>query len=141
MYFKIDKKNRVILQIADKFAEDLEHDNVTTFRTETEPTVADDEALYFNPKTKAFYTEKVEATEEQKEKAETFKNAREQKEKALKWLTDNDWKINKRALGEWEETDERWLAYLADRAKARADYDSAEAALAALEAPSETEKK
>jgi hypothetical protein len=31
------------------------------------------------------------------------------------WLTDNDWKVNKVFLGEWEETDERWLQYLKER--------------------------
>jgi hypothetical protein len=31
------------------------------------------------------------------------------------WLTENDWKVNKVFLGEWEETDERWLQYLKER--------------------------
>jgi hypothetical protein len=30
-------------------------------------------------------------------------------------------------LGEWSEDDERWTSYLADRAKARADIDAADA--------------
>ena len=129
MYIKIDDKNRVIMRIVDKFAEGLEHDNVTTFRTDKEPTTANGEMLFFNPQTKTFYTEKVEVTEEQNERANTIANARLQKANALKWLSDNDWKVNKRMLGEWADDDERWIAYLDGRANARADIDEADAIL------------
>jgi hypothetical protein len=75
MYIKIDEKNRVVLQIADKFAEGMEHDNVTTFRVETVPSAERGEILCFNPETKTFYTEKKpEPTEEQKEKAKAKEN-------------------------------------------------------------------
>ena len=125
MYFKIDEKNRVILQIADEFADGLEIDNVTTFTTDTIPSAEHDETLYYNPESNTFYTKKVEITEKQRSKAE----ANAKKENAMKWLAENDWKINKRTLGEWAEDDERWTAYLADRAKVRADIDEAEAVL------------
>lgn len=130
MYIKIDDKNKVIMQIADKFAEGLTADNETTFRVDTVPTTAQGERLHYNPENNSFYTEKVEITEEQKEKAKTISNARAKKAKALKWLADNDWKVNKIALGEWTEYDSRWTAYLADRANARADIDEAEVVLA-----------
>lgn len=129
MYFKINEKNRVIFQITGKFAEGLECDNVTSFKVDTIPSVERDELLCYNAETKTFYTEKVEVTEEQKEKAKARATAIKQKEAALKWLADNDWKVNKRMLGEWAEDDERWIAYLADRAKARADIDNADAIL------------
>ena len=48
---------------------------------------------------------------------------------ATKWLSDNDWKVNKRTLGEWAEDDPRWLAYLEGREKARKAYDDAVAVL------------
>ena len=129
MYFKIDEKNRVVLQIADEFAEGLEIDNATAFTAETIPSVEHDETLCYNPENGTFYTEKVEITEEQKAKAA----AMEKKENAMKWLADNDWKVNKHMLGEWTEKDKRWAAYLADRAKARAEIDEAEAVLATAE--------
>lgn len=129
MYIKINEKNRVVMQIVDKFAEGMEVDNKTTFRAETVPSAERGEVLCFNPETKTFYTEKVEVTEEQKAKAKARADARRQKENALKWLADNDWKVNKRTLGEWAEDDERWLAYLADRAKARTAIDEAETIL------------
>ena len=129
MYFEIDKENKVILQIDDKFAEGLELDNATTFTAETIPSVEHDETLYYNPENGTFYTEKVEITEGQKARAE----ARAKKAEALRWLAENDWKINKRMLGEWTEKDERWTAYLADRAKARAEIDEAEVVLATAE--------
>ena len=52
-----------------------------------------------------------------------------QKETALQWLADNDWKVNKRTVSEWAEDDPRWLEYLTGRAKARAQYDEAVAIL------------
>ena len=130
MYIKIDDKNRVVMQIKNEFAEGLTADNKTTFRTSSGLfPMEKDEVLYYNPETDTFHTEKVEITEEQKERAKAMGEARAKKAKALAWLADNDWKVNKRMLGEWEETDERWLAYLADRAKARAEIDEADAVL------------
>lgn len=129
MYIKINDKNRVIMQVKDEFTKGLTVDNKTTFKTDKEPTTEKGAVLHYHPKADTFYHEKVEITEEQKERAKTIAEARAKKAKALKWLADNDWKVNKRSLGEWEETDERWLAYLADRAKARADIDEAEVVL------------
>lgn len=130
MYIKIDDKNKVVLQIVDKFAEGLTADNKTTFKTVCDPLPLEKgEVLYYDPETDIFRVEKVEITEEQKERAKTISEARAKKAKALKWLADNDWKVNKRTLGEWAEDDERWTAYLADRAKARADIDEADAIL------------
>lgn len=134
MYIKINNENRVIMQIAEKFVEGLEADNETTFKVSFVPAVERGEVLYFNPYAQTFYSEKHEVTEEQKERAKTMSEARAKKAKALKWLADNDWKVNKRMLGEWAEDDERWLAYLADRAKARAEIDEADAVFAQIEA-------
>ncbi|HNZ77230.1 MAG TPA: hypothetical protein PLE59_01015 [Bacteroidales bacterium] len=39
------------------------------------------------------------------------------------WFQDNDWKVNKRYLGEWTEDDPRWVQYLADREVKRARLD------------------
>ena len=132
MYIKINDKNRVVAQIADKFAKGLTADNVTTFRVqgvEIPPIVGQGEYLCYDSVLNTFYTEKVEITEEQKATAKARAEARAKKANALKWLADNDWKVNKRTLGEWAEDDERWTAYLADRAKVRAELDEAEAVL------------
>lgn len=130
MYIKINDKNRVVAQIADKFAKGLTADNKTSFVVASVPTVERDEVLYYNPENDTFHCEKKpEPTEEQKATAKARAEARANKAKALKWLADNDWKVNKRMLGEWAENDERWLAYLEDRAKVRAELDEAEAIL------------
>lgn len=50
-----------------------------------------------------------------------------------KWLADNDYIINKVFLGEWQEDDERYLAYKAKRAEVRAELDALNAELKALE--------
>lgn len=129
MYIKIDENNKVVSQINDKFATSLTADNVTTFKTQTCPDVPNGELLYYDPEAGNFYTKKVEVSEEDRAKAKQRTEAVKQKNAALKLLAENDWMVNKRMLGEWEETDERWLAYLAGRAKARSDYDEAVAIL------------
>lgn len=127
MYIKIDDKNRVITQIADEFADGFEVDNKTSFKVANVPNVERDYILHYNPETEEFYvSRKSEPTEEQKAIAKAKAEARAKKAKALKWLADNDWKVNKRILGEWSENDERWLAYLADREDVRADIDDAD---------------
>lgn len=90
--------------------------NKTTFEVESVPTIEKGNVLYFNPKTKEFYTKpnSIETT-----------RAKIKKAWAMKWLSDNDWKVNKRTLGEWAEDDPRWLAYLEGREKARKAYDDA----------------
>ena len=130
MYFKIDENKRVIMTVHGKAAEALEADNVTTFKTDSEPEVVAGDVLYYNPETAEFYTEKMpEPTEEMRAKAQARAEAVKQRANALKWLADNDWKVNKHLLGEWADDDDRWLAYLAGREKARSDYDAAEAVL------------
>jgi hypothetical protein len=48
---------------------------------------------------------------------------REELASIRKWLFDNDWKCNKIVIGEWQETDERWQTYLAERTEKRARQD------------------
>lgn len=99
--------------------------NKTTFEVESAPTYVQDTILYFNPETKEFYTEVNTKA--------IIARAEAKKAWAMKWLSDNDWKVNKRTLGEWAEDDPRWLAYLEGREKARKAYDDAVAVLEAKE--------
>ena len=112
MYIKIDENKRVIMQIKDKFAEDLTADNVATCRVGEVPKTSSGEALYYESETNSFRVEKVEYTEEELAKAKAIFEASAKKAKALKWLADNDWKVNKVFIGEWTYTDPRWLEYL-----------------------------
>ena len=61
---------------------------------------------------------------------EILRDSRQAKTKRIKeieaWLKANDWKFNKVFLGEWEQTDPRWLSYLEERAKLRAERDELE---------------
>jgi hypothetical protein len=41
-----------------------------------------------------------------------------------RWLKENDWKVNKVYLGEWETNDPRWLEYLEHRAIVRAEHEA-----------------
>ena len=45
------------------------------------------------------------------------------------WLKNNDWKFKKVLIGEWEETDTRWVEYKEQRAVKRARLDSIKKAL------------
>lgn len=44
-------------------------------------------------------------------------------EEIKQWFTDNDWKVNKIVIGEWNNNDSRWLEYLKDREIKRARQD------------------
>jgi hypothetical protein len=61
---------------------------------------------------------------------EILRDSRQTKTKRIKeieaWLKANDWKFNKVFLGEWEQTDPRWLSYLEERAKLRTERDELE---------------
>jgi hypothetical protein len=46
-----------------------------------------------------------------------------------KWFRDNDWKVNKYAIGEWSPVDERWVEYLRTREAIRAEQDMLNALL------------
>lgn len=46
-----------------------------------------------------------------------------------KWFSDNDWMFNKIFLGEWEETDERWLNYLTQRNNLRQEHEDLQTSL------------
>lgn len=52
----------------------------------------------------------------------------------LDWLKANDWKPNKVVTGEWKTTDERWIAYLAERKTKRERLDEITAELAVMKA-------
>lgn len=127
MVIKIDETNKIIACYYGEVAKKFPADNVIFFEVEAVPTRKPNETLHFDPEKKTFYT--VEIAPEVLAERQAKKEAREKKDTALKWLSDNDWIVNKRVLGEWEETDERWLAYLTGREKARADIDEAEAIL------------
>lgn len=45
------------------------------------------------------------------------------------WFKENDWKVNKISLGEWSETDERAIAYRAERLAKRNRQDEINALL------------
>ena len=45
------------------------------------------------------------------------------------WFVNNDWKINKVFLGEWADTDPRWVEYKEQRQIKRARFDKIKEAL------------
>lgn len=123
---KINEENKVVAILRGAIAESAKADNKTFFEVESAPDFTHREELYFDPQNHTFRT--VEIDEEVlKARSEAFAK----KSQALKWFTDNDWKVNKHILGEWTDDDERWLEYLAGREKARNAYDEAMSVLLA----------
>ena len=137
MIIWIDKNNEVV-SVAQGVLEELaEVDNVKSFCVDALTVCGKSETLHFDPETRSFYTkarvlENPLKLEEITKRAALRRQAERARDAVLKWFSDNDWKVNKHLLGEWSDTDERWLAYLAGREKARAEYDEAEATLTAL---------
>lgn len=134
MIIGINEKQEVVFSF-DGIAENaVEANGKTTFKVENKPEAEAGKILCFNPETKTFYYKDRPPVDEEAVKARQARLAERRaaeakKSAALKWLSDNDWKVNKHTLGEWSDTDERWLAYLAGREQARKDYDEAEAIL------------
>lgn len=125
MIIKINNKNEVTTIIEGLAESFVKADNKQSFKVESvPPTVYATEVLCYSPEDRVFYTTKREGVPNG-ERAKALAEASEKAQAALKWLSDNDWKVNKRMLGEWAENDERWLEYLAGREQARKDYDEA----------------
>ena len=68
------------------------------------------------------------ATEEEVNKDNEMK-IRKRLAEIQKWFRDNDWKVNKYAIGEWSPVDERWVEYLKTRGAIRAEQDMLNALL------------
>ena len=134
MMIWIDRAHRVVSYATGCAAKGIVPDGKTCFAVMELPQVSAGEELFFNPDTKQFYTRPramidAKQAEDLRARAKARTEAEDAKRKALKWLAENDWKVNKHTLGEWKDTDPRWHAYLAERAEVRAAYDRALEAL------------
>lgn len=134
MIIWIDKNNEVV-SVAQGALEDLAvADNVTSFCVDALTVCDKNETLHFDPATRSFYTkarmtEDAAKTEEASRRLALRRSAERAREAILKWFSDNDWKVNKRTLGEWSAEDARWLSYLEERKTKRAEFDAAQAVL------------
>ena len=132
MIIKINNNQQVVSTLSGDFG--VKVDNIISFEVESVPAEEAGKLLYFNPDTLEFYYKDApevdrEALKARMEAAQKRRTAESTKEHCLKWLADNDWKVNKRMLGEWAEDDERWIQYLTERRLIRAEYDAAVAQL------------
>lgn len=128
MIIKINNKQEVKTIVVGLAETNIAVDNESTFNVETIPPVGDSEILCYNPESGEFYAKPFDGVVD-RTRVKARAEAREKAQSALKWLSDNDWKVNKHTLGEWADNDERWLEYLARREQARKDYDEATAIL------------
>lgn len=132
MVIAINDMHEVVLVADGIISEDLT--DMNAYSVEDVPKLEIGKKMCFDPESGTFYFKEYTKEEKESIKAahELFKKrekAREQKEEALRWLSENDWKVNKCFLGEWEESDERWKEYVSTRAKMRRMIDEADAIL------------
>lgn len=125
----IDKNQEVIFFSKGISVE--EREGIYTYEISQMPRFEKEKKLFFDPESGEFYTK--DYTEKEKkamkdalERYRAKEEARERKTNALIWLAENDWKINKHILGEWSDTDERWIEYVETRAQKRAEIDEAD---------------
>ncbi|MBE6601984.1 MAG: hypothetical protein E7637_05720 [Ruminococcaceae bacterium] len=130
MIIVIDENKRIVSSLSGALSEKIVPNEKNVFRVESLPTLGAREELLFDPQTKSF-----EIRERAVQDLQTLENWRVSKlrrrkaeqtvREVLAWFDENDWKVNKRALGEWSEDDPRWIAYLSERLEKRAAYDEA----------------
>ena len=136
MIIWIDQNGEVVSVAQGILEEVTKVDNVTSFSVDALAVHGKNETLHFDPETRTFYTRERKALDEAKKEELTKRlalrrSAERKREAVLRWFADNDWKVNKRALGEWSSEDPRWLSYLEERKSKREEYDAAEAILCA----------
>lgn len=134
MIIGINEKQEIIFTATGLVAKETAVDNATTFEVAEMPVREKGKITCFNPETQEFYYKDrppidLEAIKARQAKLAERREAETQKAHCLKWLAANDWKVNKRMLGEWAEDDERWSQYLAERKTVREQYDAAIAVL------------
>lgn len=80
--------------------------------------LADDEKIFIG------YSKVVnELFYRNEEEYNNLKNAKLELKEIKQWFLENDWKINKVVIGEWSNTDERYVSYLAERKEKRKRQD------------------
>lgn len=112
-----------------------EKNYITSFRfipfRETEPYIETDLPIIIgisrvingqldNSQPQSDYESKKQALKQQKEYNQEMQSIKQ-------WLSDNDYKVNKYLLGEYSDTDQRWLDYKAERTIKLARYNELEA--------------
>lgn len=130
MIIVIDENRKIVSSLSGELAERVTPDGTRSFRVERMPILGVGEELLFDPATRAFEIRKKEVPDA--ETVQSYRAARKRREQAekvrtevLAWFAENDWKVNKFTLGEWEINDPRWTSYLAERLEKRAAYDAA----------------
>lgn len=136
MIIEINAQGEIVAQATGLAAQGLSANGKTMFEVDAIPQKEKGCVLCFDPETGSYYQKEkllpdLETRRAAAKKAAAIRLAEQKRQAALNWLAENDWKINKRLLGEWSEEDARWQAYLCDRARARAEIDAAAAVLTA----------
>lgn len=133
MIIRIDNKQAVVCSFPGTLTEEQQKDKYL-FEVDSLAPNQPRRITCFNPEAHEFYYKDrpiidPEVIKAHQELTQKRREAEAQKAYCLTWLADNDWKVNKRTLGEWAEDDERWITYLKERKSIRQQYDAAETVL------------
>lgn len=118
---KVNENNKVVFVLRGEMARSVEVDDKAFFEVDEVPVCKKNTQLFYNPDEKSVFS--IELDEQS---MHSMQEARRQRDYALRWLANNDWKINKRMLGEWSEDDDRWTSYLLQRKIIKDVYDRAQ---------------
>jgi hypothetical protein len=102
------------------------------FDEQIEINLEEEDIQYLERNIAAAYYENKKIIYKNLDKIKLKESLQLQKETILNWFLENDWKVNKVVIGEWEKTDERWLEYFNERQIKRTRLDQIEFELSML---------
>ena len=96
------------------------HDNMV------ELDLTDEEYIYLKENALAAHYENGKVVYKDLERIKQKQANEKEQADILQWLADNDWKVNKVVVGEWEKEDPRWIEYISERQAKRKRLDEIE---------------
>lgn len=121
---KNDKKVAFINDNNERIMVDVPDDVVAVMGTEKFPI----NYWKYDPESKKLYFDNVKIDEDKQ-----LENLLDEKAKIENWFSENDWKVNKFILGEWTQSDSRWIEYKETRDNLRKRLEEIEDTLLTLE--------
>lgn len=97
--------------------------NEKFFSDMAELDLTDEEFIYLKENALAAHYENGKVVYKGLQQIKQRQAAEKEQADILQWLADNDWKVNKVVVGEWEATDPRWVEYLNERKAKRSRLD------------------
>lgn len=94
--------------------------------SQVELDLTEKELTYLKEHSLAAYYENGKLVYKNADKIKLRQELEKEQADILQWLADNDWKVNKVVVGEWDKEDPRWKTYLNERTIKRNRLDEIE---------------